>query len=185
MATKLGKFTDSVVSFAMVCVLPHSLPRFTAASANGNKRRKNNSCLQDRETADFLAVANDVDNGCDLAGIHRNLERADSVLATASRQPAMSARAPVGRHRRDEAVALLPRPLDRLKIGPDARRKSSEKGRAKRGRFEVLRPLHRDLQNVGEELAEPGVGRHAAVDPNASTGKAKSRAIASIRSSDW
>src|SRR5262249_48450247 len=48
--------------------------------------------------------------------------------------------------------------------GPHPRSKPREEGGAEGGRLELLRTLDPRLQNVREELAEPRVRRHAAID---------------------
>ena len=93
--------------------------------------------------------------------------RPTSVLATAF--------APAG----DQLVRGDRRPLparnsrSRCQMSRPAHRRSAQtpvarparKAAPKRGRFEISRPLDRELEDVGEELAQPGVGRHSAVDP--------------------
>src|SRR5207248_10252741 len=55
---------------------------------------------------------------------------------------------------------------ERAEVAPHSRGESREKRGAERGGLELLRPLDARFEHIGEELAEPVVRRHAAVDAN-------------------
>jgi hypothetical protein len=55
---------------------------------------------------------------------------------------------------------------ERCEIAPHSRGKSREKRGSEGGGLELPRPLDPRFEHIGEELAEPVVRRHAAVDAN-------------------
>ena len=85
--------------------------------------------------------------------------------ATARRQPSSS------RCRSPAAIARLEAPLQppgrghRLERAVDAGGEPGEIGRAQGRGLDHRRPLHRPVEHVGQELAQPVVDHHAAVDP--------------------
>ena len=78
------------------------------------------------------------------------------------------------RHFRVEPRRRSPGARQRVKIGPDSDRQPSMESGAKSGGFDVRRALDRNFQDVGEELAQPIVCRHGAIDPD---GSGRRRAI--------
>ena len=85
--------------------------------------------------------------------------------STARRHPSSSRCRSRGRHRRLEAAVQAPGRGDLLQRAVDAGGEPGEVGRTQCRGLHHRRPLDRTVKHVGQELAQPVVDDHAAVDP--------------------